>query len=167
MIRDYLAIDQLKPHEDNPRTISKKKFNKLKKSIANFPDMLAARPIVINENKEIIGGNMRFLACKELGITTVPVIIVNWSIERQREFMVKDNISLGSWDLDKLFNEWEPEEIKQWDIPVVHEVMLDLFDTQEITFRLNQKEADFVTSELGKFGVNLEHALLKLLKYNE
>ena len=62
MIRDYLAIDQLKPHEDNPRTISKKKFNKLKKSIANFPDMLAARPIVINENKEIIGGNMRFMA---------------------------------------------------------------------------------------------------------
>ena len=167
MIRDYLAIDQLRLHEDNPRTISKKKFNKLKKSIANFPDILGARPIVDNESYQILGGSMRFRACQELGITTVPVIIVNWSIDRQREFMVKDNINLGSWDLDKLFNEWEPEEIKQWDIPVVHEVMLDVFDRQEITFRLNQKEADFVTAELGKIGVNLEHALLKLLNYNE
>jgi hypothetical protein len=167
MIRDYLEIEQLSLHEDNPRTISKKKFNKLKKSIANFPEMLNARPIVVNENKQILGGSMRYRACIELGITAVPVIIVNWPVERQREFMVKDNISLGSWDLDKLFNEWEPEEIKEWNIPVVHEVMLDLFDTQEITFRLNQKEADFVTSELSKFGVNLEHALLKLLRYNE
>lgn len=167
MIRDYLAIDELKLHEDNPRTISKKKFNKLKKSIANFPDMLSARPIVINENKQILGGSMRYRACVELGINTVPVIIVNWPIDRQREFMVKDNISSGAWDLDKLFNEWEPEEIKDWDIPIVHEVMLDLFDTQEITFKLKQKEAEFVTTELAKFGVNLEHALLKLLKYNE
>jgi len=104
--------------ERNPRTISDEKFSKLKYSISNFPEMLKARPIVINQRMEVLGGNMRVRAARELGIEELPCIQVDWTEERQKQFIIKDNVGFGDWDWDILANEWDEAEIASWGLDV-------------------------------------------------
>lgn len=99
-------ISQIKVNPNNPRLIKDDKFEKLVKSIKEFPEMLDIRPIVVNSDMVILGGNMRFKACKEAGLKEIPVIIAdNLSEAQQREFLIKDNVSGGEWDTDQL-NDW-------------------------------------------------------------
>lgn len=110
-------VSEIKINEDNPRYIKQEKFEKLKKSITDFPEMLEMRPIVIDENNIVLGGNMRFQACKELGMQEITVMqIEGLSEEKKREFIIKDNASFGDWDWDVLANEWETSDIKDWGI---------------------------------------------------
>jgi ParB-like chromosome segregation protein Spo0J len=113
-------ISEIKLNPNNPRLIKDDKFTKLVQSIKDFPEMLDIRPIVVNSDMVILGGNMRFKACKEAGLKEVPIIVAdNLTEEQQREFLIKDNTSGGEWDFDMLANEWDVEQLDAWglDIP--------------------------------------------------
>ena len=114
-----LKIDKLKPNESNPRIIKEAKFKKLVKSIKEFPEMLDLRPIVIDEENVILGGNMRYKACIEAGVKEVPVKIAKGLTEEQKkEFIVKDNVGFGDWDWDSLGNEWDNVKLGEWGMDV-------------------------------------------------
>jgi ParB-like chromosome segregation protein Spo0J len=115
-----MLINEIKPNPNNPRICKDHKFKQLVKSIQDFPQMLELRPIVIDENNMVLGGNMRLKACIEAGLTDVPVIHANNLSEAQKkEFIVKDNIGYGEWEWDALANEWNIEDLDNWglDIP--------------------------------------------------
>lgn len=112
-------IQNVKLNPNNPRIIKDDKFKKLVQSIKDFPEMLNIRPIVVNADMVILGGNMRYKACKEAGLKEVPVIITDLSEEKQREFLIKDNTSGGEWDWEVLANEWDNEELESWGLDLV------------------------------------------------
>ena len=114
-------IAEVKINPNNPRLIKDDKFTKLVQSIKDFPEMLEIRPIVVNSDMVVLGGNMRLKACQEAGIKEVPIIIAdNLTQEQQREFLIKDNVSGGEWDWDILANEWDAEQLGDWglDLPI-------------------------------------------------
>jgi site-specific DNA-methyltransferase (adenine-specific) len=114
-----VPISQVKENPDNPRIIKDAKFKTLVNSIKEFPEMADVRELVVNKDYVILGGNMRFKAMKEAGWKEVPVRVVDWSEEKQREFVIKDNVSGGEWDWDSLANQYEPLELEEWgmDLP--------------------------------------------------
>lgn len=112
-------ISEVKLNPNNPRLIKDDKFTKLVQSIKDFPEMLDIRPIVVNADMVILGGNMRFKACKEAGLKEVPIIIAdNLTEEQQREFLIKDNTSGGEWDFEMLSNDWDVEQLEDWGLEV-------------------------------------------------
>jgi len=114
------AIHLIKPNPNNPRLIKDEKFAKLVKSIKEFPQMLELRPIVVNDDMIVLGGNMRLKACKEAGLKEVPIIKASsLTPEQQREFIIKDNVGFGDWDWELIANEWDAEQVTGWglDIP--------------------------------------------------
>jgi hypothetical protein len=114
-----ISIDKILINPNNPRLIKDDKFKKLCKSIQEFPEMLELRPIVVNKDMIVLGGNMRLKACQEIGLTEVPIIVAeNLTEEQQREFLIKDNVSGGEWDWDILANEWEVEQLEEWGLDV-------------------------------------------------
>ena len=120
MTIEYLKPSEIKENEQNPRFITDIKFEKLKKSIEEFPDMLEKRPLIIDENNVVLGGNMRLRALKELGYKKIPIIRANsWTEEQKQEFLIKDNLGFGSWDWDMLANEWDGTKLTDWgmDLP--------------------------------------------------
>ena len=117
MKREELTVplSELKPNPDNPRTIKKQKLNQLEKSLAEFPEMMQLRPIVVDENNVILGGNMRYEALKANGAVNTQVVKVTGLTDAQkREFVIKDNVPFGDWDWDKLANEWDADELNDW-----------------------------------------------------
>ena len=121
---ERVDIKQVRRNPDNPRIIKDYKFNKLVKSIKEFPQMLDLRPIVVNKDMIVLGGNMRLKACEAAGLKEVPVIFAdNLTEEQQKEFIIKDNSSFGEWDWDILANEWDVDLIQEWglDLPVLFE----------------------------------------------
>ena len=114
-----VKLSEVKTNPNNPRIIKDDKFSKLVKSIQEFPKMLEIRPIVVNADMIVLGGNMRLKACKEAGLKEVPIIFADDLTEdEQRQFIIKDNVGFGEWDWDMLANEWEPEELKEWGLDV-------------------------------------------------
>ena len=111
-------ISEIKLNPNNPRLIKDDKFNKLVQSIKDFPEMLNIRPIVVNKDMIILGGNMRYKACKEAGLKEIPIIITDLSEDKQREFLIKDNTSGGEWDWEVLANEWDSEQLEDWGLDV-------------------------------------------------
>jgi len=114
-------ISAIKRNPNNPRILKDDKFAKLTQSIKDFPQMLEIRPIVVNDDMVVLGGNMRLKACKEAGLKEVPVIKAkDLSEEQQREFIIKDNVGFGDWDWDLLANEWDTDLLDDWglDIPI-------------------------------------------------
>jgi hypothetical protein len=114
-----VKISEVKLNPNNPRLIKDDKFKKLVQSIKDFPEMLNIRPIVVNQDMIILGGNMRYKACKEAGLKEIPIIKTDLTEEQQREFLIKDNTSGGEWDFEMLANEWNVEQLEEWglDIP--------------------------------------------------
>lgn len=119
MVKTVLKISEVKNNPNNPRLIKDDKFKKLVTSIQEFPEMLDTREIVVNKDHIILGGNMRFKAAKEAGLKEVPVKIVDWDEDKQRQFIIKDNVSGGEWDWDMMANEWDADELAAWglDLP--------------------------------------------------
>ena len=108
-------ISAIKRNPNNPRILKDDKFAKLTQSIKDFPQMLDIRPIVVNDDMIVLGGNMRLKACKEAGLSEVPVIKVDdLTEEQQREFIIKDNVGFGEWDWDLLANEWDTDLLEDW-----------------------------------------------------
>ena len=112
-------IAAIKPNEGNPRYINDSKFKKLVKSIKEFPEMLETRPLVVDENMVVLGGNMRLKALKSAGVFEVPVHQVKgWTEDQKKEFIIKDNVSYGNWDWDIIANDWETNIISDWGMDV-------------------------------------------------
>jgi ParB-like chromosome segregation protein Spo0J len=114
-----VKLSEVKLNPNNPRIIKDDKFKKLVQSIKDFPEMLNIRPIVVNQDMIILGGNMRYKACKEAGLKEIPIIVTDLTEAQQREFLIKDNTSGGEWDWEVLANEWNSEELEAWglDLP--------------------------------------------------
>jgi DNA modification methylase len=122
----HVKISEVKSNPNNPRIIKDDKFKKLVKSIQEFPQMLELRPIVVNTEMIVLGGNMRLKACKEAGLKEVPIIMADeLTEEQQKEFIVKDNVGFGEWDWDVLANEWDAVQLEEWG--------LDGFPFEEVT----------------------------------
>ena len=116
-----VKIGEVKVNPNNPRLIKDEKFAKLVQSIKELPQMLEIRPIVVNSDMVVLGGNMRLKACKEAGLKEVPIIIAdNLTEDQQREFLIKDNVSGGEWDWNMIANEWDADQLNEWglDIPI-------------------------------------------------
>jgi ParB-like chromosome segregation protein Spo0J len=115
-----VKISDIKANPNNPRIIKDDKFKKLVKSIKEFPKMLELRPIIVNDDMIVLGGNMRLKACKEAGMKEIPVIKASeLTEEQQREFIIKDNVGFGEFDWEMIANEWDAEQLEEWglDIP--------------------------------------------------
>ena len=129
-----MKISEIKPNPNNPRLIKDDKFKKLCQSLRDFPEMLELRPIVVNRDNIILGGNMRYKAAKEIGLKDIPVKVAdNLTPEQEREFLIKDNTSGGEWDWELLANEWNSEELEAWglDLPITKDLNeKDLFDIE-------------------------------------
>jgi hypothetical protein len=115
---ESIAITKVRPNSDNPRYIKDEKFKKLVQSLRDFPEMANVRPIVVNKEMVVLGGNMRLKAMQEAGWKEVPVQVVDWSEEKQREFIIKDNVGFGEWDWDELANTWDEMELDVWGLDV-------------------------------------------------
>jgi hypothetical protein len=112
-------ISSIKPNPNNPRLIKDDKFKKLVKSIQEFPEMLNLRPIVVNADSVVLGGNMRLKACKEAGLKLVPVIYAeDLTEEQQKQFIIKDNVGFGEWDWEDLANNWDAEQLTDWGLNI-------------------------------------------------
>ena len=154
-----MNINEIKPNPNNPRIIKDDKFKNLVKSIQDFPQMLELRPIVIDENNIVLGGNMRLKACIEAGLTDVPVKQAKELTEEQKkEFIVKDNVGYGEWDWDDLANNWDEQLLTEWglDIPNFDATVLE---AEEDDFAVPDGgiETDIVLGDLFEIG---EHRLL-------
>ena len=131
-------ISAIKRNPNNPRILKDDKFAKLTQSIKDFPQMLDIRPIVVNDDMVVLGGNMRLKACKEAGLKEVPVIKVNdLTEEQQREFIIKDNVGFGEWDWDLLANEWDTALLDDWGL----ELGIDL-DSEDFGDDFNLEDGD-------------------------
>ena len=154
-----VKIKDIKSNPNNPRVIKDDKFHKLCESIKAFPKMLELRPIVVNDDMVVLGGNMRLKALKHLGLTEAPVIKASeLTEEQQRQFIIKDNAGFGEWDWDMLANEWDVQELEQWgiDVPAFAETELE---AEEDDFEVPEDriETDIVIGDLFEIG---EHRLL-------
>ena len=157
---DKVKISEVKTNPKNPRLIKDDKFRKLVKSIEEFPQMLELRPIVVDENNIVLGGNMRLKACKEAGLKEVFIVRAENLTELQKdEFIVKDNVGFGEWDWDMLANEWDTEKLDEWglDLPVDLSVAEEL-EAEEDDYEVpNDINTDIVLGDLFEIG---EHRLL-------
>ena len=128
-----VKISEVKTNPKNPRFIKDDKFRKLVKSIEEFPQMLEIRPIVVDENNIVLGGNMRLKACKEAGLKEVFIVKAEGLTELQKdEFIVKDNVGFGEWDWDMLANEWDAESLNDWGLDVPLETQIDNLKEEEV-----------------------------------
>ena len=135
-MKQQVKISKVKGNPSNPRIIKNDKFKKLVKSIKEFPEMLKLRPIVVDEDFMVLGGNMRLKASKEAGLSEVWIDIAEGLTEEQKkEFIVKDNVGFGEWEWDILANEWDSVELAEWGL----DVWENLDDTKEDENTYTQK----------------------------
>lgn len=114
-----VKISEVKPNPENPRKISSDKFEKLVDSIKKFPEMLELRPIVVNRDMVVLGGNMRLRACEKAGLKEIPIVYAeSLTPEQEREFVAKDNISFGEFDWEIIRADWDLEELSGWGLDV-------------------------------------------------
>jgi DNA modification methylase len=154
-----VPINTVKANPNNPRIIKDDKFAKLVKSINEFPQMLNLRPIVVNDDMVVLGGNMRLKACKEAGLKEIPIIKASELTEQQqKEFIVKDNVGYGEWDWNDLANNWDADQLQDWglDIPGFDAEVLEA-EEDEFAVPDGGIETDIVLGDLFEIG---EHRLL-------
>ncbi len=163
---EIVKLSEVKLNPNNPRLIKDDKFKKLCQSLKDFPEMLELRPIVVNKDMIILGGNMRYKAAKEIGLKEIPVTIADLTEDQQREFLIKDNTSGGEWDWEVLANEWDAEQLEEWGLDIHNfapdqvleaEEDKDLSDDLKETFEViitcgNESEQEATFEELTKKG---------------
>ena len=157
---ETVGIDTIFTNKDNPRILKDDKFKKLVRSVKEFPQMLQIRPIVVNAENIVLGGNMRLEACKKAGLKEVTIIKAdNLTEEQQKEFIIKDNVGFGEWDWDMISNEWDVEQVEEWglDLPLFDD--LEVLEAEEDEFDVPEDgiETDIVEGDLFEIG---EHRLL-------
>jgi DNA modification methylase len=154
-----VKINSIKTNPKNPRLIKDDKFKKLVKSIQEFPQMLELRPIVVDENNIILGGNMRYKACIEAGLKEIFILKAEDLTEQQKdEFIVKDNVGFGEWDWDILANEWDTDKLQDWGLDLPLDVSVQELEAEEDDYEIpNEINTDIVLGDLFEIG---EHRLL-------
>jgi DNA modification methylase len=160
----YMKLKDIKPNPNNPRVLRDDKFQKLKQSITEFPKMLSLRPMVIDENNVVLGGNMRLRALQELGFTDVEESWVKRSSDltedEKKRFIIADNVAFGEWDWDTLANDWDVADLEAWglDIPQFENEAEEL-EASEDDYEMPEGglETDIVIGDLFEIG---EHRLL-------
>jgi DNA modification methylase len=156
-MKQLIKISQVKSNPNNPRLIKNDKFKKLVKSVQEFPEMLELRPIVVDENMIVLGGNMRLKACIEAGLKEVWIEVANLTEQQKKEFTIKDNVGFGEWEWDMLANEWEQTELEDWGLdgfPFEDKVL----EAEEDNFEVpDEIKTDIVLGDLFEIG---EHRLL-------
>ncbi len=159
MKTEAVRIQDVKTNPNNPRIIKDDKFKKLVRSIKEFPEMLKLRPIVVDENNIVLGGNMRLRACKEAGLKEVHIIKADQLTEKQqREFIIKDNVGFGEWDWDDLANEWDIDELEDWGLDLPVDLKVEELEAEEDDYEMpNEIKTDIVLGDLIEIG---EHRLL-------
>ncbi len=164
-------VSEVKANPNNPRVIKDDKFKKLVKSIQDFPEMLELRPIVVNSDGIVLGGNMRLKACKEAGLKEVPVIKAeDLTEDQQNEFIIKDNVGFGEWDWEDLANNWDAEELTEWGLDAIgFDVNQDELDTefslpdgdkapfQQMTFTLADEQAVQIQNAIAEIKLTDEY----------
>jgi hypothetical protein len=158
-----MLISQIKPNPNNPRIIKDQKFKLLVKSIQEFPEMLELRPIVIDENNIVLGGNMRLKACIEAGLTDVPVKVATLSEQQKKEFIVKDNVGFGEWDWDDLANNWNVEELTEWGLDIPN---FDVIEEKEQKDLSDKLKSEFKIEIICKSEEEQEKTYNKLIEQN-
>jgi len=156
-----VSISEVKPNPSNPRIIKDGKFKKLVQSLKDFPEMANVRPIVANSDMVVLGGNMRLKAMIEAGWDKVPVEVVKWNEDKQREFIIKDNVGFGEWDWELLANEWDVQQLEDWGLDVGgfdvnHEEFGEGFSLpdgdkapfQQMTFTLADEQAEQIKNAI-------------------
>jgi hypothetical protein len=119
-------LSSIKPNPSNPRIIKDERFERLKQSITDFPQMMELRPMIVDESNTLLGGNMRFKALQDLGYKEIPDTWIKKASElteeQKKEFIIKDNVGFGEWEWEQLANEWDVEQLTGWglDIPQFH-----------------------------------------------
>lgn len=146
MKREKVKVEQLAENPNNPRLLKADKKNKLEKSIKEFPEMLEARPIVVNTDYTILGGNMRYKALLATGAKEVDVLVVDWSEDKQKEFIIKDNVGFGEWDWEEVAT-WDEDELIDWavDLPsdlFKGDVDYSILDDEDFSEELDNMEGD-------------------------
>jgi ParB-like chromosome segregation protein Spo0J len=172
-----VKISDVKSNPNNPRIIKDDKFQKLVKSIKEFPEMLNIRPIVVNADMVVLGGNMRLKACKEAGLKEVAIIKAeDLTEEQQKQFIIKDNVGFGEWDWEDLANNWDAEQLTDWGLSIPdfskinsyedknEEIDIDNLDSK-MTLKLNYTEEEYwvVKEKLSEIAITPEQAIWKLL----
>jgi len=159
MKTEMVKISEVKNNPNNPRVIKDDKFEKLVRSIKEFPKMLEIRPIVVNDDMIVLGGNMRLKACKEAGLKEVPIIKASdLTEEEQKQFIIKDNVSGGEWDWEMLQNDWNLEELDEWGLDVPDFTPDQVLEAEEDDFDTTPpEEPKTVLGDLYEIG---EHRLL-------
>ena len=152
-----IETSKLRTSPNNPRAIRESKMEQLMRSIAEDPELVHARPLIVNENYEVIAGNQRLRACVALGWQEVPCVVVNWDEAKQKRAMIKDNVSAGEWDWDLLANEWDAEELNEWglEVPLEEEPVEGLTDEDEVP-----EVPEEPTTKPGDLWILGEHRLL-------
>jgi hypothetical protein len=155
---EKLPVSELKFNEENPRTITDANLKKLVKSVQEFPEMLEIRPIVINADSVVLGGNMRLKACIEAGITEVPVMRVkNLTKEQELEFIIKDNISGGDWDWDLLANDWDTNLLGDWGLNIKSDDFFELDGSENTTNSLTSSDPKGTDDDYSVFELVMLH----------
>lgn len=154
-------LNSIKPNPSNPRIIKDEKFEKLKQSITDFPQMMELRPMIVDESNTLLGGNMRFKALQDLGYKEIPD---NWikkaselTEEQKKEFIIKDNVGFGEWEWEQLANEWDVEQLTEWGLDIPDYAIAQpeaIEDDYEIPDTI---ETDIVLGDLFEIG---QHRLL-------
>ena len=146
-MKQQVKISKVKGNPSNPRIIKNDKFKKLVKSIQEFPEMLKLRPIVVDEDFMVLGGNMRLKASKEAGLKEVWIDIAEGLTEEQKkEFIVKDNVGFGEWEWDMLANEWDSSKLTEWGL----DVWLNEDDIKELKNPDNKESENPFATELDR-----------------
>jgi DNA modification methylase len=156
---EWVKTTDIHANENNPRILKDDKFKKLVQSIKDFPEMLEIRPIVVNNEMMVLGGNMRLKAIQEIGLKEIPIIKAeNLTEEQEREFLIKDNVGFGEWDWDALANDWDADELKDWGMDLPGDFNPEVLEAEEDDFEVNDAiETDIVLGDLFEIG---EHRLL-------
>ena len=168
-----MKLREIKSNPNNPRIIKDERFDKLKKSIKEFPKMMALRPMVINQDNIVLGGNMRLKALKELGYKDLPDEWVkraeDLTDEEARRFIIADNVGFGEHDWEMLANEWDSVELEDWgldawqnidDIETSDEFSLpdgDKEPFQQMTFTLADEQADQIKNAIADIKLTEEY----------
>jgi DNA modification methylase len=158
-----MKLKDIKPNPNNPRVLRDDKFQKLKQSIAEFPKMLSLRPMVIDENNVVLGGNMRLRALQELGFNDIDEAWVKRSSdlteEEKKRFIIADNVAFGEWDWDTLANDWEVVDLEAWGLDIPQFDTVEELEASEDDYEVPEGgiETDIVIGDLFEIG---EHRLL-------
>jgi len=151
-------IKKVIPNPSNPRIIKDDKFKKLVNSIKEFPQMLELRPIVVDSNMVVLGGNMRLKACQAAGLQEVDILIADQLTEEQKaEFIIKDNVGFGEWDWDLLANEWDVEALTEWGLELPFDTT-PVLEAEEDDYEMpSEIQTNIVLGDLIEIG---QHRLL-------